>query len=126
VRRPAFSSLAVEASALKTKVETIDGKETTLAAYKTEAVLIVNTASKCGFSRQGFFAVADRVIVEGRTIGASRSDWHTSYETGALSPVSSMIFPGRAREGGLLGICFGHDGFEAAFGPERREEFLAV
>ena len=23
-----------------------------------------------------------------------------SYETGALSPVSSMIFPGRAREGG--------------------------
>jgi len=29
----------------------------------------------------------------------------------------------RVRSGGrLLGICFWHDGFEAAFGPERREE----
>lgn len=37
---------------LETKVETIDGKKTTLAAYKPKAVLIVNTASECGFTPQ--------------------------------------------------------------------------
>jgi len=40
------------ASPLDVKVKTIDGKETTLGAAKPKAVLIVNTASKCGFTRQ--------------------------------------------------------------------------
>lgn len=39
-------------SILETKVETIDEKETTLAAFKPKAVLIVNTASECGFTPQ--------------------------------------------------------------------------
>lgn len=43
---------AAETPILKTKVKTIEGKETTLAAYKPKAVLIVNTASECGFTRQ--------------------------------------------------------------------------
>jgi glutathione peroxidase len=34
------------------KLKDIDGKDTTLAAYKGKAVLIVNVASKCGFTKQ--------------------------------------------------------------------------
>ena len=45
-------SLANAESVLKTKVKTIKGKETTLSSYKPKAVLIVNTASECGFTKQ--------------------------------------------------------------------------
>ncbi len=47
-----LGSVAQGGTILDTKIKTIDGKETTLAAYKPKAVLIVNTASKCGYTRQ--------------------------------------------------------------------------
>ncbi len=34
------------------KLKDIDGKDTTLAAYKGKPVLIINVASKCGYTRQ--------------------------------------------------------------------------
>ena len=43
---------SVSKSPLDFKVQTIDGKECDLGQYKGKVVLIVNTASKCGFTDQ--------------------------------------------------------------------------
>jgi len=49
----AMTTLATSAQSLyDIKLKDIDGKDTSLAAYKGKAVLIVNVASKCGYTRQ--------------------------------------------------------------------------
>jgi glutathione peroxidase len=49
----AMTSLAASAGSLyDIKLKDIDGKDTSLAAYKGKAVLIVNVASKCGYTKQ--------------------------------------------------------------------------
>ncbi|NBX34865.1 glutathione peroxidase, partial [bacterium] len=48
-----LSMHAAEAPNLLTiPLKDIDGKETTLAAHKAKAVLVVNVASECGYTRQ--------------------------------------------------------------------------
>ena len=49
----AMTAIAASAQSIyEIKLKDIDGKDTTLAAYKGNAVLIVNVASKCGFTKQ--------------------------------------------------------------------------
>jgi glutathione peroxidase len=49
----AMTTIAATAQSLyDIKLKDIDGKDTTLAAYKGKAVLIVNVASKCGYTKQ--------------------------------------------------------------------------
>lgn len=49
----AMTAIAANAQSLyDIKLKDIDGKDTTLAAYKGKAVLIVNVASKCGYTKQ--------------------------------------------------------------------------
>ena len=49
----AMTTIAASAQSLyDIKLKDIDGKDTTLAAYKGKAVLIVNVASKCGYTKQ--------------------------------------------------------------------------
>ena len=49
----AMTNIAASAESLyDIKLKDIDGKDTTLAAYKGKAVLVVNVASKCGYTKQ--------------------------------------------------------------------------
>ena len=48
----AFLFITAPSSVYEFKLKSIDGKDFTLAKYKGKKVLIVNTASKCGFTKQ--------------------------------------------------------------------------
>lgn len=49
----AMTAIAASAQSIyDIKLKDIDGKDTTLASYKGKTVLIVNVASKCGFTKQ--------------------------------------------------------------------------
>lgn len=64
----AMTTIAANAQSLyDIKLKDIDGKDTTLAAYKGKAVLIVNVASKCGFTKQyaGLEAIHKKYSTQG-------------------------------------------------------------
>ena len=49
----AMTAIAASAQSIyDIKLKDIDGKDTTLAAYKGKPVLIINVASKCGYTKQ--------------------------------------------------------------------------
>ena len=48
----AFVLLAAPASVYDFKLKTLDGDDFSLAKYKGKKILVVNTASKCGFTKQ--------------------------------------------------------------------------
>ncbi|MFD0752140.1 glutathione peroxidase [Mucilaginibacter calamicampi] len=48
----AFVLLAAPASVYDFKLKTIDGDDFSLAKYKGKKILVVNTASKCGYTKQ--------------------------------------------------------------------------
>lgn len=50
----AFVLLAAPASVYDFKLKTLDGDDFSLAKYKGKKILIVNTASKCGYTKQYF------------------------------------------------------------------------
>ena len=52
------------------KLKDIDGKDSSLAAYKGQLLLIVNVASKCGFTKQytGLEAVYQKYKAKGLTV----------------------------------------------------------
>ncbi len=47
-----ISSAFAQSPVLDAKINTIEGKETSLAEHKGKVILVVNTASKCGFTKQ--------------------------------------------------------------------------
>ena len=59
----AMTTIAAQAESLyDIKLKDIDGKDTSLAAYKGKVLLIVNVASKCGYTKQytGLQALAEK------------------------------------------------------------------
>jgi glutathione peroxidase len=73
-------------------VKTIDGKPTTLAAYKGKALLVVNTASKCGFTPQykGLEALYDRYKARGFEVLAFPANNFMGQEPGTNEEIQTF------------------------------------
>ncbi len=74
------------------KVKTIDGKETSLAAYKGKALLIVNTASECGFTPQyaGLEALYEKYKSQGLVVLAFPSNDFGGQEPGSNAEIKKF------------------------------------
>ena len=73
-------------------VKTIDGKDTTLAAYKGKALLIVNTASECGFTPQykGLEALYERYRERGFEVLAFPANNFMGQEPGSNEEIAKF------------------------------------
>jgi len=73
-------------------VKTIDGKEASLAAYKGKTLLIVNTASECGYTPQyaGLEALYERYKDKGLVVLAFPSNDFGSQEPGSNAEIKKF------------------------------------
>ena len=74
------------------KVETIDKKETTLSAYQGKVLLIVNVASKCGFTQQyaGLEALYKKYKDKGFTVLGFPCNQFGAQEPGTEAEIKSF------------------------------------
>jgi glutathione peroxidase len=74
------------------KVKTIDGKETSLAQYKGKALLIVNTASQCGYTPQyaGLEALYKKYKDKGLVVLAFPSNDFGEQEPGSNAEIKKF------------------------------------
>jgi glutathione peroxidase len=74
------------------KMKTIDGQEASLAAYKGKALLIVNTASECGFTPQyaGLEALYEKYKDKGLVVLAFPSNDFGGQEPGSNTEIKKF------------------------------------
>ena len=74
------------------KVKTIDGKEASLSDYKGKTVLIVNTASECGYTPQyaGLEALYEKYKARGFTVLGFPSNDFGAQEPGTNSEIKKF------------------------------------
>ena len=74
------------------KVKTIDGQETSLSQYKGKALLIVNTASQCGFTPQyaGLEALYEKYKAKGLVVLAFPSNDFGGQEPGSNAEIKTF------------------------------------
>lgn len=89
----AMTTVAAQAESIyDIKLKDIDGKDTTLAAYKGKAVLIVNVASKCGYTPQykGLEAVYEKYKGQGFVVLGFPCNQFGSQEPGTNEEIKQF------------------------------------
>ena len=88
----ALSSGGTPMSVHDFKVKTIDGKEASLSQYKGKALLIVNTASECGYTPQyaGLEALYEKYKARGFTVLGFPSNYFGAQEPGTNAEIKKF------------------------------------